>query len=144
MRQLPSAFRIIQVDYLASLGVDLPLAMWGLALVGRFFDPETASFFGLIAAPVTLAGLLLIAWRIWTIRSVFGGGTGVPGVVSSLAFFRGRGRIRYVYTYRGKKYEGSNALQSNHLARALAPGQDVTVMLDSGNPRRAFVRELYL
>jgi hypothetical protein len=75
---------------------------------------------------------------------VVGGGTQVPGVVSSQAFFRGRGRIRYVYTYRGKKYEGSNSLQSNRFARALAPGQEVTVGLDSANPRRAFVRELYL
>lgn len=144
MKQTPSLFRIVQVDYLASLGMILPIAMWGLSLVGRFFDPEAASFFGLIAAPATAVGLAVIAWRAWTIRSVVGKGTEVPGVVSSLAFFRGRGRIRYVYTYRGKKYEGSNALQSNRFARALAPGQEVRVMLDSAKPERAFVRELYL
>lgn len=144
MKQTPSIFRIVQVDYLASLGVIAPLAMWGVALVGRFFDPEMASFFGLIASPVTLAGLVVIAWRTWTIRSVVTGGTQVPGLVSSLAFFRGRGRIRYVYTYRGQKYEGSNSLQSNRYARALAPGREVTVVLDSAKPSRAFVRELYL
>jgi hypothetical protein len=144
MKQTPSLFRIVQVDYLASLGLILPIAMWGVTLVGRFFDPEMASFFGLIAAPATLVGLGLIAWRAWAIRSVVGGGTQVPGVVSSIAFFRGRGRIRYVYTYRGKKHEGSSALQSNRFARALAPGQEVTIMLDSANPSRAFVRELYI
>lgn len=55
MKQTPSILRIVQVDYLASLGVILPLAFWGLALVGRFFDPEAASFFRLIAAPATAA-----------------------------------------------------------------------------------------
>jgi hypothetical protein len=144
MKQTPSIFRIVQVDYLASLGLILPLAFWGLSLVGRFFDPEAASWFGLIAAPATLVGLGLIAWRAWTIRAVVSGGTQVPGVVSSLAFLRGRGRIRYVYTYRGKKYEGSNTLQANRFVRALAPGREVTVALDSARPQRAFVRELYL
>ncbi|NLE75808.1 MAG: hypothetical protein GX605_03525 [Chloroflexi bacterium] len=34
MRPTPSAGRIVQVDYLASLGVIVPVVLWGLALIG--------------------------------------------------------------------------------------------------------------
>lgn len=144
MKPTASLFRIIQVDYLASLGAIFPVVSWGLALVGRFFDPQAASFFLQASPIVTVVGLAVIAWRGLTIRSVIGNGAEVPGVVSGIGFFRGRGRIRYVYTYQSRKYEGSNAIQSTRSTRALTQGREVTVMVDPFKPRRAFVRELYL
>lgn len=144
MKRLPSIWRIAYVDYGASLGVLLPVVAWGLALVGRFLDPEAAAFFLYIAPAVTIGGLVLLLWRLWAIRSVFDGGDEVPGVISGTGFFRGRGRVEYIYTYRGHKYQAANAVQSNAHSRALAPGQEVSVMVNRFNPKRAFVRELYL
>ena len=144
MRRTPTLWRIIQVDYLASIAVLLPVVMWGLALVGQLLDPGAAAFFRLVAPAVTGAGLILLIWRAASIRSVFDAGDDVPGVVVGTAFARGRGRMSYVYTYRGKKYMGSNALQASAIACSLAQGQAVTVMVDPLRPKRAFVRELYL
>lgn len=144
MVRTPSVWRIIQVDYLASLGVLLPLVMWALALLGQAFDPGAAAFFRLVAPGVTAAGALLLLWRVTSIRSISSGGEEVPGVIVGAGFVRGRGRIQYVYTYRGQKYMGSSALQASAITRALVPGRAVTVMVDPLKPRRAFVCELYL
>lgn len=144
MKPTPSLFRIVRTDYLASLAALFPAVLWAMALVARLFDPEAASFFLLIAPPITLAGLVVLAWRAWTIRSVLSNGTEVPGVISGSGFFRGRGRVEYVYTYQGHRYQGSNAVQSNAVTRSLVPGQEVTVMVDPFRPKRAFVRELYV
>ena len=144
MKPTPSLLRIIQVDYLASLGAIFPFVSWGLAVVGRFFDPEASSFFLQASPIVTVAGLVVIAWRGSTIRSVISNGAETAGVISGIGFFRGRGQVRYVYTYQGQKYEGSSAIQSTKSTRTLTQGQEVTVMVDPFRPRRAFVRELYL
>ncbi|HNS52250.1 MAG TPA: hypothetical protein PKO09_13835 [Anaerolineae bacterium] len=144
MRQAPSPLRIIGTDYLASLSALFPLVAWAMALGARFFDPGAAAFFLRFAPAVTAAGLVVIAWRVWLIRSVVGGGTEVPGAITGAGFFRGRGRVEYVYTYQGKKLQGSNAVQANRASRSMVPGRDVTVMIDPLKPKRAFVRELYL
>jgi hypothetical protein len=144
MKRTPSLIRIVTVDYGASLGALLPLVVWGLVLVGRLADPEAAAFFFYVAPAVTVGGLALLAWRVLTIRAVFSAGDEVPGVISSLDFFRGRGRIEYVYTMRCTRYMSSNALQLSAIVRSLAAGQEVTLAVDRFHPKRAFVHELYL
>jgi hypothetical protein len=144
MKRTPSLLRIVKVDYVASLGVIFPLVMWGLALAAHFFDPEAAAFFRLLAPIVTVLGLALFLWRVWLIRQVFADGDETPGVLTNIGFFRGRGRAEYVYTYQSHKYQSSNAIQASATTRALAPGQAVTVMVHRLNPKRAFLRELYL
>jgi hypothetical protein len=144
MREALSPFSVIRTDYLASIGAIFPLVAWAMALVACFFDPEAAAFFLRFAPAVTVAGLVTIAWRVWLIRSVVGGGTEVPGVVSSAGFFRGRGRVEYVYTYQGTKYQSGNAVQANRTTRSLVPGQVVTVMIDPIKPKRAFARALFV
>lgn len=144
MKPTPSLWRIIQVDYAASISVIFPLVAWGLAVVARFFDPEAAAFF-LSAAPiVTVVGLTLLWWRTRLIRQVFTEGEETPGVLITIGFFRGRGRAEYVYTYQSRKYQSGNAIQASAITRALIPSQAVTVMVDRSNPKRAFLRELYL
>jgi hypothetical protein len=137
-------FWIALSDYAASLGLILTVVVWGLALVGRYFDPEAADFFLTIAPYVTLAGLALTVWRVWAIRSVLVNGTEVEGVVSGVSFRRGRRRVRFAYTYQGQKHQGANRVQSLGVGQALAPGQPVTVVVDPGKPGRAYVRELFV
>lgn len=144
MKRLPSLLRIIRVDYSASIGVIAPLVIWGMALAARFLDPEAASFFLLLGPIVTVFGLLLVFWRSWIIRSTFEDGEQVHGTVVGSDFFRGRGRVVYVYTYRGEKYQSSNAVQSSTMTRSLTPGKSVTVVVSKLNPKRAFLHELYL
>ena len=144
MKRTPSLFRIIRIDYLAFTGVIFPVVAWGLALVAPLFNPEAASFFQLVAPVVTVVGLALVFWRVWDMRSLFANGDEVSGIISGIGFFRGRGRIEYVYTYRGRKYKGGNAILSTVVTRSLVHGQEVTVVVDPFNPKHAFVRELYL
>jgi len=144
MKPTPSLWRIVRVDYTASLGVLFPLVIWALALAVRFFDPEAASAFRLLAPTVTALGLALLGWRVWMIRQVFSQGDETAGQIISAGFFRGRGRVEYVYTYQSVKYQSGNAVQASAITRPLRAGQPVGVMVDRLRPKRAFVRELYL
>ena len=139
----PSTLRIIQIDYLSSISVIFPIVAWGLVVVARFLDPNAVSFFIRFAPVITVLGLIVLIWRLQDIRSLFMKGNEVPGVITKIGFFRGRGRVTYVYTYQGKKYESSNAIQATKFTKSLSQGQNVTIMVDPDKPKHAFIRELY-
>lgn len=144
MRPLPSPLQIIKVDYLASLGAIIPIVLWGMALLMHLFNAEAAPFFLAVAPITTAAALVLLFWRVQFIRSVFEYGIEVPGVIVVAEFFRGRGRLEYVYTFQSQKYQSGNAVQAVKLVRSKEPGQGVVIMVDRNRPKRAFLRDIYL
>jgi len=78
------------------------------------------------------------------ISSVFGNGIETSGTIQKIYFFRGRGRVEYVYSFQGQKYMSGNAINRTKTTRALSDGQHITLLVDPNNPKRAFVKEIYL
>lgn len=144
MKPTPSFVRIIQVDYLAQLGVLLPLVIWAMALALWFLDRDAAGFFRLIAPLVTVLGLTLLFWRARLIVATYEDGSRTSGTVTQSSFLRGRGCIYYAYMVAGRKHLGSNAINQTRRTRAVQPGQHVSVTYHPHEPQRAFVDELYL
>lgn len=144
MKRLPSLLRIAQTDYLAQLGILIPVVSWAMALIVALWDPESAAFFRVLAPALTLVGAALFFWRHHVIHSTFEGGTRVTGTLVGIQFFRGRGRATYVYTAAGQKLMTSNAVNNTKQARDLQPRQDVIVTYHPLDPKRAFLDELYL
>jgi hypothetical protein len=139
----PSLFRIVRTDYLASLAVLAPLVVWGMAVIFPLLGETDAAFDISLAGVVTVIALPVLLWRVAVISNTLTNGIDVAGVISNASFFRGRGRIDYVYSYQGEKLQSSNAVHQNKQTSALTMGSSVTVVLDPNNPKRAFVRELY-
>lgn len=144
MKRLPSLLRIAQTDYLAQIGILIPVVIWIMALIVALWDRESAAFFRVLAPALTLIGATLFFWRWHVITSTFEDGSRAAGTLVAIQFFRGRGRAIYVYTAAGQKLMTSNAVNNTPQARALRPGQDVTVTYHPLDPKRAFVDELYL
>jgi hypothetical protein len=63
--------------------------------------------------------------------------------VVRVSFYRDRGRVEVVYMFQGERYLSRNIVVKNKTTRALVEGMPVIVLVDQGNPRRAFIRELY-
>lgn len=144
IRRSPSVVRVVQIDYLCLLACLFPLVFWGAYVVLRITEASGFAGFLYVALAGTVVGAIALAWRYRTIAAVFTGGYEVPAVITSVWFFRGRGRVEYVYTFQNKKYVSGNAVQKTKRTRTLAQGDNVTLMIDTLNPRRAFIRDLYL
>jgi hypothetical protein len=144
MIETPRLTRIIQVDYLSQMAAIFILVIWAMQAGITVLQLEGFSDFIFLALAVSIASPLVLLWRYITIRAVFSEGTSVAGIISNVSFFRDRGRISYIYTYGGQKYECGNAVSKGRFTTALSQGQAVTVVVDENNPKRAFVRELYL
>ena len=142
--QRPSFFRVISTDYASFLSVLFPIVFGGFSIYFFFAGNDALRLFLPLAIIVTVIGVPVLVRRYRTISSVFEDGTEAKGIVTGLSFFRGRGRVQYSYTFQGEKQTSDNAINKNGRTRKLRVGQTVTVLVDRNNPKRAFIREIYL
>jgi hypothetical protein len=98
----------------------------------------------IVIALITLAGLGLVFWRVQVIKAIFEDGIEIAGTLRSVVFFRDRGRVEYVYTYLDQKYASGNAILKTSRTKRLQPGMQIVLVVDRSQPRRAFIRDLYL
>ena len=144
--QTASILKIIQTDYAAFLAILVPVVLWGLygmlLVMGR--TPATLQVFLTASAVITLVGVFVLVWRIQTIRALFRDGVQTAATISNIFFYRDRGRIDYGYTFEGQKYLSRNAVHKVKQIQALSVGEQVAVLVDRNNPKRACIRDLYL
>ena len=142
--QNPSLFRVVSTDYPSFLSILFPIVFGGFTAYFFFTGNDSLQLFLILTAVVTILGIPLLIQRYRMISSVFSEGDQVPGVVTRIGFFRGRGRVEYSYTAQGEKQMSGNAINKNSHTKELKVGQTVKVSVDRSNPKRAFIREIYL
>ncbi len=156
INRTPSIWRIMRTDYYALLAVIFlfPVLVMAVLILGLPFleDPRTM----VTSQPflVVLVGVVLwivicgggLALRISAIRSAFTDGQELKGQISEVMFTgtRNNGWVKYTYVYMGTPYTSSNWVVKNDRTRDLAPSSAAQVMVDTSDPRRAFLRDLYL
>lgn len=142
--QSPSLFRIISTDYPSYLSVLFPVVFGAFTIYFFNTDNTASQLFLLITIVVTVIGVPTLIQRYRTISSVFANGIETKGVITYIGFLRGRGRVEYSYTAQGGKHTSSNAINRTGRTRNLRIGQEVKVVVDADNPKRAFIPEIYL
>lgn len=146
MNKQPSLVKIATIDYFAFLVWLSPVVSWmtyfALLTIGKVEADNFIPPASLVAG--TLAALAIFAWRIQVFNNVFSDGFESTATISNILFFRDRGRVEYIYTHQGQKYLGSTTLHKVRQTQALQVGQQVIVMIDRNNPKRAFIRDLYI
>lgn len=146
MNRQPSLLKIITIDYIAFLGWLFPVVMWGIYIALIVLGNIKANDFTLpiIFAVISVVALAILMWRIQVFNTVFSDGIETTATINNVSFFRDRGRVDYVYTYQGQKYVSGNAIHKVKQTLALKVGEQVVLMVDRNNPKRAFIRDLYM
>lgn len=139
-----SLFRVISTDYSSYLSVLFPIVFGVFSLYFFFAGNDAVQLFVPLAIGVTVIGIPVLVRRYHTISSVFADGEQTKGEITGIGFFRGRGVVKYSYTFHGQKHASDNAINKNGRTRKLKIGQKVTVLVDPKDPKRAFIQEIYL
>ena len=158
--QRASLINIVKTDYTTGAGIIFLIVFWvfyiSLAYLG--FTPfdflarlrgmeapltDEAPFFLTMAIIGSMIVIPIIIWRVVVIQHVFASGVEVAGHIVHTWLIRGRGRIEYVYDYEGQTYRRGNAVSKNRRTVSLKLGNEVTIVVDPANPKRAFIQELY-
>lgn len=153
----PSFISIIKNDYAALLGVIFPLIGCGLYfatnVLGLSFTSRSGTslaadnaghIFLALALGLTLLGVALLVWRVKMLQEVFANGQEVVGHITNLSFFKDRGRVEYSYTFNQQTYQSGNAIMKNRQTEAFGEGREIVLIVTAANPRRAFIKDLYL
>ena len=146
MNRQPSLLKIITIDYIAFLGWLFPVVMWGIYIALIVLGNIKANDFTLpiIFAVISVVALAILMWRIQVFNTVFSDGIETTATINNVSFFRDRGRVDYVHTYQGQKYVSGNAIHKVKQTLALKVGEQVVLMVDRNNSKRAFIRDLYI
>lgn len=146
MNRQPSLLKIITIDYIAFLGWLFPVVMWGMYVVLIVLGNVKINDLTLPVtfAVITVVALAILIWRIQVFNTIFSDGIETTATINNVSFFRDRGRVDYVYTYQGQKYVSGNAIHKVKQTLALKAGEQVVLMVDRNNPKRAFIRDLYV
>ena len=106
--------------------------------------PETAVFGAVVSLVLTVVLLFFLFRRIARIRRIIQTGQRVEGGITSVTFFKDRGRVNFRYPVNGEVIEGGAPIMKNATTLQLIPGTVVELALDPEDPSRAIVVELYV
>jgi len=130
------------------IGLAIIVAVWGLyvlASVGVIEDQTNEDlvfllYMAIIGTPIGAAIMLLrIRWFI----GFFKRGVVVSGSVVDVYWHKDRGRIEYTYTYQSKDYRHGNGMMKTRMTARISVGDEVKLIVDPQNPKRALIRNLY-
>jgi hypothetical protein len=140
----PSLMRIIQVDYPAFLAAIFPPLIWAFYLFDALRgNPASVNFLYTLLA-ITAGSLAVLAWRYSAILSFFDNGVESQATINEVGFFRGRGRVAFVYRFQGQKYLTSSMVMKTKRTECIQPGECMVILLMPDNPKRAILRDLYI
>ena len=140
----PAIERIFWTDYTTFASTIAILISIGFFLFDRFIQPlALTEELPYIIILVCLIGIPVILWRIRLITFAFEYGWDVEGDILDVSFFRDRGRVTYIYTVGGERYQSSNAIMKHRVTKSLEQGQKVGIVANRDNPKIAFIRDIY-
>lgn len=107
-------------------------------------DPIKTMIAIVIAITVTALFGWLATKRLRMIRRSVTSGSRVIGTVTSIWFYKDRGRIEFKYEYFGKCYQTGTAILKNKVTTQFNEGSEILLIVDSKEPTRAFAEAFYI
>jgi hypothetical protein len=154
----PSAFQILKNDALSFVAIILPVVMWGIYIAVTFFGVSFESkrsgtvvensgnnpVFLIAPIVLTLLGAALLSWRLTAFNKMFETGERVVGKITDVSFSKDRGRIEFSYNYQRQKFKSGSSIMKNSKTASYRNGGDVVLIVDSANPNKVLIQDLYI
>jgi hypothetical protein len=156
--QKPSTFQILKNDALSFVAIILPVVMWGIYIGVTFFGVSLESkrsgtivensgnspFFLIAPVVLTVLGAAFLSWRVSSFNKLFETGERVAGKITGVSFFKDRGRLEFAYSYKRQKFKNASSIMKNSKTQSYRSGDKVTLIIDSSNPNKVLVQDLYV
>jgi hypothetical protein len=143
-RKRPTIVRILDSDYTAALALMAPFILWLMFWLLSIMHVVDLQIPRDLVIALTIASLLLVAWRCWLISQIFANGVDTPGEIQHIWFYRDRGRLMVTFSWGGAALQKDTTIPKNEYTKTLSEGQPIMLVVDLHQPKQAFVRDLYL
>ncbi|WP_319507635.1 DUF3592 domain-containing protein [uncultured Methanolobus sp.] len=148
--------RIFSNDYYSDLSLSAILVSWAFYILARYFGylptregaiivTESHVHYELsMAATVTVLAIIFLVKRLLFFRSLYNRGVEITGVIDTVLDIDIRHRVEYKYQYQNVDYWRGNAIQrSTYRINNFQKGDEVILLVDPQNPKRAVIKDLY-
>ncbi len=148
---VPHFINIIWTDYTSFFQTVITVVVWIVYIAwvpkwtdrGPMISPWMAPYVLNFSILITLAGMAIVTSRVILLRRVFRNGVQVQGKILAFSLRRDRGRVEYVYIFNGNEYQSGANVHRTSLTKNLQVGERVTLIVDSSQPKRAYIRHIY-
>jgi hypothetical protein len=66
------------------------------------------------------------------------------GKITYISLFKDRGRIEFSYIFEDKEYVSGIAVHQNTYIKSLKEGQQINVVVNKENPKKAFIKDMFV
>ena len=147
---LSTDYKTMQAYIMAIVFICIPLLENYLGLVSMFTDSQVsddrltlAEFLVLFCPIAALAATGYCLVRVAMIYFSMSRSIVVDGFVREVPNF-GMGLLEYGFDLEGKSYQAENLVRITPEVKTLEAGQQVEVIVNPRNPRKAFLKQLYI
>ena len=96
-----------------------------------------------VALPASVVAAYFLFWRIARIRRLFRQGAVAKGYVTRIHLARDRARVEFVYEFKGVRLKSWMPVHQSLEVLSLRESQEVGVLVDESQPRRAIIWHLF-
>ncbi len=96
-----------------------------------------------VALPVSVVAASFLFWRIARIRRLFRQGAVATGYITRIRLARDRARVEFIYEFKGVRLESWMPLHQSYEVLSLRESQEVGLLVDEIQPRRAIIWHLF-
>jgi hypothetical protein len=155
---IPTLSQTLKNDYVSLIVSIIPPIVFGITViapalgisfrsrrsvvVGAVSGGFDALGFG-IALIVTVSAYLYLFKRVNSIKNIFKTGDQIIGKITDISFFKDRGRIEYTYSYQRQTFQSGTAIMKNSKTESFLTGQELLLVVDSANPNKVLIQDLY-
>jgi hypothetical protein len=132
----PALFCFIAIPGIWVIGFVFPF----LREAARFGRVEMLT----IALPLSVNAAGFFLWRVTRIQTLFRRGAAVRGYITRIRLARDRGRVEFLYEFRGERLESWMPVHQSPEVLALRESQEIDLLVDATRPRRAIIRHLFV
>ncbi len=132
----PALFCFIAIPGIWVIGLVFPFLRQG----ARFGRVEMLT----IALPLSLIAAGFLLWRVTRIQKLFRRGALVRGYITRIRLMRDRGRVEFRYEFNGERIESWMPVHRSPEVLALRESQEIDLLVDATQPRRAIIRHLFI
>lgn len=150
--QPPALRQILWTDYTAFIHAVLLVMVWVVFIAwvpswrtsGPIISPKMAPYYLGFCLLISFISLAMLAYRVYLVKMIFSQGDQVRGRITKIEFRRDRGRVEYVFIYKGEERRVRAGIHRTKQTLALKKGARVIIMVDPSNPEKAFIHDLYI
>jgi len=140
----PSILKIVWVDTWALFAAIFTLVAPGIYIYNMFFAEQPTDNLGCIMLGILVLSLLGLTIRVISVLSLCNAGLEAKATITEIGFFRDRGYIKFLYTYQGQKFVGSQTVMKNKITTQYRNGQEVNIVVDRENAKKAIITDLFM